>query len=50
MCYILDSNIWIDLQQGKLSCQDLTGRIGARVVVAPFMIIELVRATVKGGE
>jgi hypothetical protein len=48
MRYIIDSNIWVDLDQGKISCGDLTATPG--VVVAPFMIIELVRATVKGGE
>jgi hypothetical protein len=50
MYYILDSNIWIDLEQGRLTCNNLTGRKTVKVVVAPFMIIELVRATVKGGE
>jgi hypothetical protein len=30
-------------------CGDLSGKSGVEVVIAPFMIIELVRATVKGG-
>jgi len=48
--YIMDTNIWIDLAQGKLSCADLTGKTTAGAVVAPFMIVELVRGIVKGGE
>jgi hypothetical protein len=49
MYYIIDTNIWIDQRDGILSCDDLH-RTRARVVVAPFMIMELMRATVKGGE
>jgi len=48
--YILDSNIWIDLSQGKIACSDVTGRPSVRVVLAPFMINELMRGIVKGGE
>jgi hypothetical protein len=48
--YILDSNIWVDLSQGKFLCSDLRGETAAEVVVAPFMIIELVRGMVKGGD
>ncbi len=50
MYYIMDTNIWIDVAQGKLSCADLTAKPAARVVLAPFMIVELVRGVVKGGE
>jgi hypothetical protein len=50
MYYILDSNIWIDLSQGKISCNDLLGKTAVKVVVAPLMIVELVRGTIRGGE
>jgi hypothetical protein len=50
MYYILDSNIWIDVAQGKLQCTDVIGKPNARVALAPFMITELVRGIVKGGE
>ena len=36
--------------QGKLACTDLIGKPRAKVVLAPFMITELVRGIVKGGE
>src|SRR5947209_6999054 len=48
--YIVDTNIWIDVAQGKLACSDLTRKPTARVVLAPFMIVELVWGIVKGGE
>jgi hypothetical protein len=48
--YIMDTNIWVDVTQGKIACNDLSGKAGAVVVVAPFMIFELMRATVRGGE
>jgi hypothetical protein len=50
MYYIMDTNIWVDVTQGKIPCKDLSGKVGAVVVVAPFMIVELMRATVRGGE
>jgi hypothetical protein len=50
MYYIMDTNIWVDVTQGKIPCNDLSGKVGAVVVVAPFMIVELMRATVRGGE
>jgi hypothetical protein len=50
MYYIPDSNIWIDLSQGKISCNDLLGKAQLKVVVAPLMIVELVRGTIRGGE
>jgi hypothetical protein len=48
--YILDSNIWIDVAQGKLDCADVVGKSTRNVVIAPFMLTELVRGIVKGGE
>jgi predicted nucleic acid-binding protein len=48
--YIIDTNIWIDVGQGKLACTDLLGKPGKEVVLAPTMLIELVRGIVKGGE
>src|SRR5262245_33185612 len=48
--YILDSNIWIDLSHGKIRCEDIVGRSGIRVVLAPFAITELMRGIVKGGQ
>ena len=50
MYYIIDSNIWIDAGQGKLGCNDLIGKPGIKVALAPLVIIELVRGVVKGGE
>ena len=50
MYYIIDSNIWIDVSQGKLACKDVTGKPNVKVVLAPLMIIELVRGIIKGGE
>lgn len=50
MYYIMDTNTWVDVTQGKISCSDLSGKAGTRVVVAPFMIVELMKATVKAGE
>jgi hypothetical protein len=47
MYYIPDTNIWVDVTQGKISCADLSSKTGIRVVVAPFMIVELMRATVR---
>jgi hypothetical protein len=38
-----------DAAQGKLTCGDLTGTATRKVVVAPFMLTELVRGIVKGG-
>jgi len=48
--YILDSNIWIDLSQGKIACSDITGRTTVKVALAPFTLTELMRGIVKGGE
>lgn len=50
MYYIVDSNIWIDVAQGNLACNDVIGKTGVRVVLAPLMIIELVRGILKGGK
>jgi len=48
--YILDTNIWVDVTQGKIPCSDLAGKDHLLVVVAPFMIVELMKSTVKSGE
>ena len=50
MYYIIDSNIWIDVGQEKLACKNVTGKPNVKVVLAPLMIIELVRGIIKGGE
>jgi hypothetical protein len=49
MYYILDSNIWIEVEKGTISCADLT-LDGVEVAVAPLMLTELVRGLTKGGE
>ncbi|HKV23282.1 MAG TPA: hypothetical protein VJN93_01705 [Candidatus Acidoferrum sp.] len=49
MYYIADTNVWTAVTQGKISCKDLSGEAGARVLVAPFMIIELMKSTAKSG-
>lgn len=43
--YVLDTNIWLDLRRGKVSCYELSSR--AQVVVEPFVIMELMKETVK---
>jgi hypothetical protein len=48
--YIFDSNIWIDLAQGKVACPEVTGKPTRKVVIAPFMLTELVSGIVRGGE
>lgn len=49
MHYIFDTNVWVDVTQGKVSCRDLA-RLGAdSVSVAPFMIMELMKSTIKAG-
>lgn len=47
MYYILDTNIWVELAQGKISCANITGRAQLQAVVPPFAIIELMKETVK---
>ena len=49
MYYIPDTNVWTAITQGKISCNDLAGKLSIRVFVAPFMIIELMKSTVKSG-
>jgi hypothetical protein len=49
MYYILDTNIWVDVGQGLLSCSKLK-KPGVEIALAPLMIIELVWGVVKGGE
>jgi len=48
--YILDTNIWADLSRKRLSCDDLRGKPGIHVALAPLAIIELVGGIVRGGE
>jgi hypothetical protein len=47
MYYIMDTNIWVEVIQGTISCDQLCAKPHLRVVVAPFMIVELMKATVK---
>jgi hypothetical protein len=49
MYYIPDTNVWTAVTQGKISCNELCGKAGIRVLVAPFMIIELMKSTAKSG-
>jgi hypothetical protein len=46
----MDTNIWVEVTQGTISCDDLAEKAGTRVVVAPFMIVELMKATAKSVE
>ena len=50
MYYISDTNVWTAVTQRKISCNELSGKAGIRVLVAPFMIIELMKSTAKSGE
>jgi hypothetical protein len=47
MYYVLDTNIWLDLTRGKVSCSELSSKAHIQVVVAPFVIMELMKETVK---
>jgi predicted nucleic acid-binding protein len=47
MYYVLDTNIWLDLTRGKVLCADLSNKAHIKVVVAPFVIMELMKETVK---
>ena len=47
MYYVLGTNIWLDLTRGKVSCADLSSEAPTQVVVAPFVIMELMKETVK---
>jgi hypothetical protein len=49
MYYILDTNIWIDIAQGKIHYSDLKTP-SKEMAIAPSILIELVRGVVKGGE
>jgi hypothetical protein len=49
MRYVLDTNIWIEVSRGRIGCADLTGKAGINIVLAPPVIIELVRGLVKSG-
>jgi hypothetical protein len=47
MRYVLDTNVWVQLAQGKVSCAALTQRASRQAVVAPFAIMELMKESVK---
>jgi hypothetical protein len=47
MYYVLDTNIWLDLTRGKVSCTELSSKAHIQIVVAPFVIMELMKETVK---
>jgi hypothetical protein len=49
MYYIIDTNIWIDVAQGKIDCTKFK-KPGIELAIAPMMLTELVRGVVKGGE
>jgi hypothetical protein len=49
MYYIIDSNIWIDVAQGKLACRTLF-KPEIELALAPLMITELIHGVVRGGE
>ena len=46
MYYVLDTNIWLELTRGKVTCEQLS-KAHLEVVVAPFVIMELMKETVK---
>jgi hypothetical protein len=47
--YILDTNIWVDVNRGKVACDDLR-KPGLEVALAPLMVVELMMGVVRGGE
>src|SRR6266478_8750647 len=47
MRYVLDTNVWVQLAQGKVSCAALTQHASRQAVVAPFAIMELMKESVK---
>jgi hypothetical protein len=47
MNYLLDTNVWVQLAQKKISCEDLSQNSKGRVVIAPFVIVELMKESVK---
>jgi len=50
MKYVFDTNLWVDVSRGVLSCRDLQAPPGSSVVLSPLVIIELVNGVVQGGE
>ncbi len=50
MRYIFDTNIWANVSRKRLSCDDLRGKAGVQIALAPLAIVELVRGVVRGGE
>lgn len=49
MRYIVDTNVWIDVVRGKILFNDLADRPQVSVVLAPPVLMELVRGMIKGG-
>jgi hypothetical protein len=48
--YIFDTNIWVDVGRGTLTCEELRNRARSNLALAPLVIIELVLGTVKARE
>jgi hypothetical protein len=48
--YILDTNIWVELARKRLICNDLQGKHGVQIALAPLAIVELVMGVIRGGE
>jgi hypothetical protein len=46
--YIFDTNIWIDLSRREVRCEDLLGKAGLTVALAPFIINEFIKGVVAG--
>jgi hypothetical protein len=47
MNYLFDTNVWVQLAQKKITCADLSQNSKGRVVIAPFVIMELMKESVK---
>jgi len=44
----MDTNVWIDVRRGSVTCAELRRKAGINIVLAPPVIIELVRGVIKG--
>jgi hypothetical protein len=49
MRYILDTNVWVEAARGNIACRDLVDKSGITVVLAPPVVIELIRGLIRGG-
>jgi hypothetical protein len=49
MRYIMDTNIWVDVRRGSVTCGELRRKTDIGIALAPPVIIELVRGVIKGG-